>query len=67
MSTAPSSTNDAAVPAVGSDRETFLDRIGIPHPLRWGFLAVLIFMTGNGVETNFVSPTWPTCSAAGTR
>lgn len=56
MSTAPSSTNDAAVPAVGSDRETFLDRIGIPHPLRWGFLAVLIFMTGNGVETNFVSP-----------
>src|SRR5690606_20814343 len=27
-----------------------------PHPLRWGFLGVLVFMTGNGVETNFVSP-----------
>lgn len=37
-------------------RETFLDRIGIPHPLRWGFLGVLIFMTGNGVESNFLSP-----------
>ncbi|MFR9729296.1 RbtT/DalT/CsbX family MFS transporter [Saccharopolyspora sp. MS10] len=37
-------------------RETFLDRIGIPHSLRWGFVAVLIFMTGNGTETNFISP-----------
>lgn len=37
-------------------RETFLDRIGIPHPLRWGFLGVLIFMTGNGTESNFISP-----------
>ncbi|WP_031466875.1 RbtT/DalT/CsbX family MFS transporter [Sciscionella sediminilitoris] len=37
-------------------RETFLDRIGIPHKLRWGFLAVLVFMTGNGTESNFISP-----------
>ncbi|MDO5662313.1 MAG: RbtT/DalT/CsbX family MFS transporter [Brachybacterium sp.] len=44
------------VPEVGTSQEGFLDRLGIPHPLRWGFLAVLIFMTGNGVETNFVSP-----------
>ncbi|WGW11314.1 MFS transporter [Saxibacter everestensis] len=36
--------------------ETRLDRIGIPHVLRWGFLGVLIFMTGNGVESNFISP-----------
>lgn len=36
--------------------ETRLDRIGIPHPLRWGFLAVLVFMTGNAVETNFITP-----------
>ncbi|WP_208292763.1 MFS transporter [Naumannella halotolerans] len=36
--------------------ETFLDRIGIPHPLRWGFLGVLIFMTGNGTESNFITP-----------
>lgn len=37
-------------------RESRLDRIGIPHSLRWGFLGVLVFMTGNGVESNFLSP-----------
>lgn len=36
--------------------ETALDKLGIPHALRWGFIGVLVFMTGNGVETNFVSP-----------
>ena len=36
--------------------ETRLDRLGIPHVLRWGFLGLLIFMTGNGVESNFIEP-----------
>ena len=36
--------------------ETFLDRIGIPHVLRWGFVGLLVFMTGNGTESNFISP-----------
>ncbi len=36
--------------------ETWLDRIGIPQSLRWGFIAVLVFMTGNGVESNFIAP-----------
>ena len=45
-----------AQPQPGAAQETVLDRLGIPHALRWGFLGVLIFMTGNGVETNFVSP-----------
>lgn len=49
------STASAARPGSGP-AETFLDRLGIPHVLRWGFLGVLVFMTGNGVETNFVSP-----------
>ena len=49
-------TTDEVVPEAGTSQETFLDRIGIPHALRWGFLGVLVFMTGNGVETNFVSP-----------
>ena len=57
MSTASTtSTGGPTVPAAGSVHETFLDRLGIPHALRWGFLGVLVFMTGNGVETNFVSP-----------
>ncbi len=56
MSSASTSTASPAVPAPGTAQETFLDRLGIPHVLRWGFLGVLVFMTGNGVETNFVSP-----------
>ena len=52
-----SSATQAAGPIGGTGgRETFLDRLGIPHVLRWGFLGVLVFMTGNGIESNFVSP-----------
>ncbi|MCG7310097.1 MFS transporter, partial [Brachybacterium sp. ACRRE] len=51
-----SAAEPAAPPVTGGERVPFLDRLGIPHPLRWGFLGVLIFMTGNGVESNFVSP-----------
>lgn len=53
--TFPSTTSSSAGTAPGAGRETFLDRLGIPHVLRWGFLGVLLFMTGNGVESNFVS------------
>ncbi|MEV8593852.1 MFS transporter [Streptomyces sp. NPDC052012] len=33
----------------------FLDRIGIPHSLAWGFLGVLVFMIGDGVESGFLA------------
>lgn len=33
-----------------------LDRAGIPRALAWGFLGVLIFMIGDGVESGFLSP-----------
>jgi MFS family permease len=33
-----------------------LDRLGMPRVLFPGFVAVLVFMTGNGVESNFVTP-----------
>ena len=42
-------TTTEAVPRTG------LERWGIPHPLRWGFVGVLIFMIGDGVETSFLS------------
>ena len=37
-------------------RPGLLARLGIPHPLRWGFLGVLVFMTGDGIESNFIAP-----------
>lgn len=42
--------------AINRSRETIFDRVGIPHSLRWGFLAVLVFMAGNGTESNFIAP-----------
>src|SRR5699024_3112398 len=35
---------------------TFLDRIGIPAHLAWGFFGVLIFMMGDGLELAWISP-----------
>lgn len=32
------------------------DRIGLPRPLLWGYLAVLVFMIGDGVESNYLEP-----------
>ena len=33
----------------------WIERIGIPRPLFWGFVGVLIFMIGDGIEISFVS------------
>lgn len=33
-----------------------LDRIGMPAPLAAGFVGVLLFMIGDGVESNYLSP-----------
>lgn len=35
---------------------TFLDRIGIPSHLAWGYFGVLIFMMGDGLELAWLSP-----------
>ncbi|WP_380172922.1 MFS transporter [Kineococcus sp. DHX-1] len=48
-STSPTTTS-------GGLEESRLQRLGIPPVLRWGFLGVLVFMTGNGVESNFLTP-----------
>jgi polyol permease family len=34
----------------------FLDRIGIPSVLFWGFVGLLLFMIGDGVEAGYLSP-----------
>src|SRR3954447_24905534 len=34
---------------------TGIERWGIPYPLRWGFVGVLIFMIGDGVEVSYLT------------
>lgn len=35
---------------------SWLDRVGIPKQLAWGYLGILIFMMGDGVEQGWLSP-----------
>jgi polyol permease family len=37
-------------------RSSFIDRIGIYPPLVWGYVGLLLFMIGDGVESGFLSP-----------
>jgi polyol permease family len=37
-------------------KQSFLDRIGIPSHLFWGYIGVLIFMMGDGLELAWISP-----------
>ncbi|PTT60431.1 MFS transporter, partial [Arthrobacter sp. HMWF013] len=34
---------------------SWADRVGMPHALRWGFVGLLIFMIGDGVESGYLS------------
>lgn len=38
------------------DARPVLDRLGIYPPLAWGYLGLLLFMIGDGVESGFLSP-----------
>jgi len=35
---------------------SFIERIGIPPALKWGFVGLLVFMIGDGVELGYLSP-----------
>lgn len=37
-------------------REPLLARLGIPPALAWGFVGLLLFMIGDGVESGYLSP-----------
>lgn len=39
-----------------STAEALLDRVGIPKTLGWGYLGILIFMMGDGLEQGWLSP-----------
>lgn len=36
--------------------DNFLDRIGLPSKLAWGYFGVMIFMMGDGLELAWISP-----------
>ncbi|MFP3126599.1 MFS transporter [Ectobacillus funiculus] len=41
--------------AVGR-KQNFLDRLGIPSNLTWGFIGITLFMIGDGLEAGWLSP-----------
>lgn len=45
-------TGDSSI----STGSSFLDRIGMPSVLGWGFLGLLLFMVGDGVESGYLAP-----------
>ncbi|MFG2527074.1 MFS transporter [Streptomyces sp. NPDC048516] len=55
----PAHPRPAPIPATGRppavSSHSRCARLGIPPALAWGFLGVLLFMTGDGVETGFFS------------
>ncbi len=42
--------------ALSGDGAGFLDRIGLPSVLAWGFAGLLLFMMGDGVESGYLAP-----------
>lgn len=40
----------------GPTRSAWLERQGIVRPLAWGYVAVLLFMVGDGIELGFMAP-----------
>lgn len=50
------SRTDAPSPAATAAPEGRLERLGIPPSLAWGYVGVLLFMTGVGVDSNFITP-----------
>ncbi|HEY4008298.1 MAG TPA: RbtT/DalT/CsbX family MFS transporter [Pseudonocardia sp.] len=39
-----------------TETHTWADRLGMPGALRWGFVGLLVFMIGDGVESGYLAP-----------
>ncbi|PGD43941.1 MFS transporter, partial [Bacillus toyonensis] len=39
-----------------SSNKTFMDKIGIPSNLTWGYIGIIVFMIGDGLEQGWLSP-----------
>lgn len=55
MAASPASSTVSATPISSSSSPSWADRMGMPHALRWGFLGLLIFMIGDGVESGYLA------------
>lgn len=53
---AATSTPASSTAAPSAVRPHWLERLGIPRPLAWGFLGLLLFMVGDGVEAGYLAP-----------
>ncbi|MDD4114138.1 MAG: MFS transporter, partial [Massilibacteroides sp.] len=41
---------------MNTQNTTIFDKIGLPRPLSWAYLGVLVFMMGDGIEQGWLSP-----------
>lgn len=46
----------SSIRAIGPGPRSFIERIGLPKPLIWGFVGLLLFMIGDGVESGYIAP-----------
>ena len=37
-------------------RPSILDRLSVPPQLAWGYVGLLLFMIGNGIEAGYLAP-----------
>lgn len=52
---APSASPAVPTASPSAPSRSWADRLGMPHALRWGFVGLLIFMIGDGVESGYLS------------
>jgi polyol permease family len=52
---APSASSTVSSTSQLSPSRSWADQLGMPHLLRWGFVGLLIFMVGDGVESGYLS------------
>lgn len=41
---------------MSTNNATIFDKAGIPRPLLWGYIGIMIFMMGDGIEQGWLSP-----------
>src|SRR6202007_3411679 len=42
--------------SLSTTRQTILERLNVPPQLAWGYLGLLLFMIGDGIEAGYLAP-----------